>query len=230
MGAINRILFPLIGYLATATVITLTLFLGYLWHSDQMTDDKMFRIIALVQGVDLQKLADEQNKSDEEVPAEEASLDNLAGQQQVLDRNFEVKQLALQRGRNEYDTRLQLLKEQTERYDRLARQHLDRLKQEAELTTLENVTKVVTTLEQVKPATAKKLLLQWIDEDRMDDVITLLGRMSENKKGKILNSFSTDEELAKLHEILNLMIDGTVEKEKLSKAINELESVKGSGG
>jgi flagellar motility protein MotE (MotC chaperone) len=230
MGAINRFLLPLIGYLATATVITAALLFFYLWHTEQLTDDKMFRIVALVQGVDLQQLAEEQNKSDEEVPPEEASLDNLAGQQQVLDRNFEVKQLALQRGRNEYDTRLQLLKEQTERYDRLARQHLDRLKQEAELTTQENVTKVVSTLEQVKPATAKKLLLQWIDEDRMSDVITLLGRMSENKKGKILNSFSTDEELAKLHEILNQMIDGTVEKEKLTKAVSELESVKGSGG
>jgi fructose-specific component phosphotransferase system IIB-like protein len=135
----------------------------------------------------------------------------------------------LSRGRQEYDHRLQQLKEQTERYDRLARDHLNQLKQEAELTTQENVTQVVTTLEQVKPATAKKLLLQWIDEERMADVITLLGRMSENKKGKILQTFSTDEELAKLHEILNMMIEGTVEKEMLSKALGELESVKAGG-
>ena len=230
MNAIVRYLFPIIGYVATATLITLALGLAYLLHTDQLNDDRMFRIIALVQGIDLQQLADAHSAVEQAVPPEEASLESMAGQQQVIDRNFEVKLLALQRGRREYDLRLQQLKEQTERYDRLARDHLDRLKSEAELTTQENVAKVVTTLEQVKPATAKKLLLQWIDEERMGDVITLLGRMSENKKGKILNSFSTDEELAKLHEILNLMIEGTVEKQILSQALGELESVKPSGG
>jgi flagellar motility protein MotE (MotC chaperone) len=229
MNAIVRILFPIIGYVATATVITLALGLAYLLHTEQLNDERIFRIVALIQGIDLQQLAEAQTAAEQKVPPEEASLESLAGQQQVLDRNFEVKQLALQRGRQEYDLRLQQLKEQTERYDRLARDHLDRLKQEAELTTQENVARVVTTLEQVKPATAKKLLLQWIEEERMADVITLLGRMSENKKGKILNTFSTDEELAKLHEILHLMIEGTVEKEKLSQALGELESVKTGG-
>jgi hypothetical protein len=229
MNAIIRFLFPLIGFIATATVITAVLGIAYLRHTEQLTDDKMFRIVALVQGIDLHQIADTQKAAVQEVPSEEASLENLTGQEQVLDRNFEVKELALSRGRQEYDHRLQQLKEQTERYDRMARDHLNQLKQEAELTTQENVTKVVTTLEQVKPATAKKLLLQWIDEERMADVITLLGRMAENKKGKILQTFSTDEELAKLHEILNMMIDGTVEKEKLSKALGELESVKAGG-
>jgi len=230
MNAIIRLLFPLIGYLATATVITLGLGLGYLWHTEQLTDDKLFRIIALVQGVDLQQIAEAQRATNEDVPPEEPSLDTLAGQQQVLDRNFEVKQLALQRGRQEYEDRLQQLRVQSDRYDRLARQWQDTLRQEQELKTQENIAKVVTNLEQVKPATAKKLLLQWIDEDRMEDVITLLGRMSENKKGKILNSFSTDEELTKLHEILQMMIDGTAEKDQLTQALGELDAVTEGGG
>jgi hypothetical protein len=49
--------------------------------------------------------------------------------------------------------------------------------------------------------------MRWIEEGRMSDVITLLERMSENKKGKILKSFSTEDELDKLHEIHRLMID-----------------------
>ena len=62
-------------------------------------------------------------------------------------------------------------------------------------------------LEQVKPATAKDLLMRWVNEERMNDVILLLGRMSETKKGKILKSFATPEELDKLHEIHRLLLE-----------------------
>jgi hypothetical protein len=52
-----RFLFALIGYLATATVITLALGVGYLWQTERLSDDKMFRMIALLQGVDLEQIA-----------------------------------------------------------------------------------------------------------------------------------------------------------------------------
>jgi hypothetical protein len=220
-----RFLFALIGYLATATVITLALGVGYLWQTERLSDDKMFRMIALLQGIDLEQIAIAERASDEDVPAEEPSMDAVIGQQQVLDRNFEVKLLSLQRGRQEYDHRLQQLKTQTERFDRLARDWESKLKQQDELTTQENLAKVVSDLEQVKPATAKNLLMQWIEDGRMQDVITLLGRMSDNKKAKILKSFATPDELDKLHEIHRLMIDSTKNKEKLQQAQGELDAL-----
>jgi NADH dehydrogenase/NADH:ubiquinone oxidoreductase subunit G len=224
MGALIRILFPLIGYLATATVITLLLGLGYLWHTDRLTDDKVFRLVALLEGVDLQQIVEAQRKSDDEVPSEEPSMEAVLGQQQLLSRNFEVKLLALQRGRQEYDHRLQQLKERTERYDRLARDYEASLKKQGELATQESLAKVVSDLEQVKPAVAKNLLMRWIEEDRMDKVITILGKMSENKKKKILQSFSTPDELDKLHEIHRLMIEANATKQKIDEAQNALKA------
>lgn len=221
-----RFLFALIGYVATATVITLALGAGYLWQTERIDDDKMFRIVALVQGVDLEQIAKEQAGSKEDVPAEQPSVDDLAGHQQVLDRNYEVKLLALQRGRQEFDFRMQELRTQTQRFDRLARDWEAKLKQQDELTTQENLTKVVTDLEQVKPATAKDLLMRWIEEDRMNDVILLLGRMSETKKSKILKAFMSPEELDKLHEIHRLMIDNNKGKQDLEQAQEELQSLK----
>jgi hypothetical protein len=225
MGRLFGLLFPLVGYLATATVITVVLGLGYLWRTERLTDDKMFRVIALLEGVDLQQIADSQKKTDEEIPAEEPSMDAVVGRQQILDRNYEVKLLELKRGRQEYDNKLQQLKVESERYDQLARTWQDKLTQQEQLTAQENMAKVVSDLEQVKPATSKDLLMRWIAEDRMPDVITLLGKMSENKKGKILNSFTTPEELDKLHQIHRLMIESTASKDQLSKALGELKQV-----
>ena len=80
----------------------------------------------------------------------------------MLDRNFEVKLLALQRGRQEYDYSLQQIKEQIDRYDRMALDWQEKLKQHEELTTQENIAKVVGQLEQVKPAIGKDLLLRYL--------------------------------------------------------------------
>jgi 3-methyladenine DNA glycosylase AlkC len=221
-----RYLFALIGYVATATVITMALGVGYLWHTERLSDEKVFRLIALVQGVDLEQIAADEKRSEEEVPPEEMSIDAVVGQQQVFDRNYEVKLLSLQRGRQEFDHRLHDLATKTERFDRLASDWEEKLKQQDELTSQENLAKVISDLEQIKPATAKDLLMRWISEDRMSDVILLLGRMSETKKGKILKSFSTPEELDKLHEIHLLMIDNGESKEKLEQAQGELDNLK----
>jgi hypothetical protein len=225
MGRLFGLLFPLLGYLATATVITTALGLGYLWHTERLTDDKLFRVIALLEGVDLQQIADSQKKTEEEIPPEEASMDAVVGRQQILDRNYEVKLLELKRGRQEYDNSYESLKVKIDRYDQLARTWQDKLTQQEQQTSQENIAKVVSDLEQVKPATAKDLLMRWISEDRMSDVITLLGKMSENKKGKILNSFTTSEELDKLHQIHRLMIDNAANKDQLSKALGELKQM-----
>ncbi|HEY4235580.1 MAG TPA: hypothetical protein VGM76_19265, partial [Lacipirellulaceae bacterium] len=133
--------------------------------------------------------------------------------------------LELKRGRQEYDNSYENLKVKIDRYDQLARTWQDKLTQQEQQTSQENLAKVVSDLEQVKPATAKDLLMRWIAEDRMSDVITLLGKMSENKKGKILNSFTTSEELDKLHQIHRLMIENVANKDQLSKALGELKQM-----
>jgi hypothetical protein len=216
-------LFALIGYVCTATVITAVLGIFYLWHTDRLNDEKMFRMIALLHDVDLQQIAAKQKKTTEEVPGEEPSLANVSHQQQVLDRNFEVKLLALQRGRQDYDYSLQQLKELIVRYDRMALDWQEKLKQHEERTTQENVAKVVAQLEQVKPAIGKGLLIRYITEEHMDDAILLMSKMSESKLAKILKTFETDEELDMLHEIHQRIKAGGGDTTPLDDALDKLQ-------
>ncbi len=223
-----HILFALIGYVSTATVITIVLGVGYLFYTDRLNDEKTFRMVALMQDVDLQQLSEAQRGSEPEVPPEELSLNEVVQRQQVLDRNYEVKLLSLQRGRQEYEHQLQQLKEQTERYDRLAQDWQNKLRQREELTTQENVGKVVRDLEQVRPAIAKDLLLRWLDEGRMDDVILLMSKMSESKLSKILKTFETAVELDKLHSIHERMINGDSTQPAIDQALGELKALDGA--
>jgi hypothetical protein len=224
MKRIIGLLIAVIGYFCVATVITLALISGYLWHTDQLTEEKMFRLVALMQDVDLRQLAEAQHKTGDDVPPEEPSLSDMLHHQQIQDRNFEVKQLALQRGRQEYDHRLQLLKEQTDRYDRLATEWQSRLRKQEELTTQENLAKVVAQIEQLRADNGKAMLLRWIDEGRMDDAILLMSKMAENKLGRILKTFETEEELNKLHEIHQKIIGSGAANSQLEKALGELNA------
>src|SRR3954454_3397 len=98
MGKIIDLLLGLIAYVCVATVITLALVLGYFWHNDQLNGEKVFRIVALLQDVDVQQAGASQEKKGGGVPPEEPSLNEVLHHQQVQDRNFEVKLLALTRG------------------------------------------------------------------------------------------------------------------------------------
>src|SRR6478609_547824 len=228
MSKIIDLLLGLIAYVCVATVITLALVVGYFWKTDQINGDKMFRIVALLQDVDLQQVAaSQQKKAGAEVPPEEPSLNEVLHRQQVQDRNYEVKLLALTRGKQDYDISLKNLNEQITRYDRMVQDTQGRLKQQQELTTQQNVAKVVAQLEQVKPDVAKDSLMKFIEEDRMDDAILLMNRMSESKLKSILKTFQTPQELSKLHDIHKRIISGGPDAANLKKAINELNSLDG---
>jgi hypothetical protein len=224
MGKIINLLFAMIAYFCVASVITLALILGYMWHTDRLNDDKVYRIFALLHDVDLQQIAQSQEKHSDEVPPEEPSSDEVLHHQQVQDRNFEVKLLALQRGKQDYDHRYQQLKKEIERYDRIAQEWQSKLKQENELTNQENVATVVSQLEQVPPQVGKEELLRWINKGRMDDAILLMSKMSETKLGKILKTFETDMELDTLHEIHERILGGGSQTEQLQKALDELKA------
>ncbi len=225
MSKFIDIVLGLIAYVCVATVITLALVIGYLWHTDQLNGEKVFRIVAMLQDIDLQQLAAEPQKKGDEVPPVEPSLNEVMHHQQVQDRNFEVKLLALKRGKQEYDASLHDLNEKIDRYDRLVQDIQSRLHQQQELTTQQNVGKVVSQLEQVTPEVAKDSLMKWIDEDRMDDAILLMSRMSENKLAKILKTFQTEKELSKLHEIHRRIMSGGAETSKIEKALGELNAI-----
>jgi hypothetical protein len=224
MGKIIKLLLALLAYFCVATVITIALILGYMWHTDRLNDEKVFRIFALLHDVDLQQIAQSHKQRGDEVPPEEPSVNEVLHHQQVQDRNFEIKLLALQRGKQDYDHSYQELKKEIDRYDRLAQDWQNKLKQQEEVTNQENVAKVVSQLEQVRPEVGKAELLRWIDEGRMDDAIVLMSKMSETKLGKILKTFETDTELDKLHEIHERIIGGSRETEQLEKALGELNA------
>ncbi len=220
-----RILLALIGYFCTATIIAASVGLGYLWQSGRIDDDKAFRIVALIHDVDLEKIAEER-KAKPQVPPGEASLEELSRGRELLARDYEVKQEALRRGRQEFDHRLQKLTEATRRFEQTAQRVRVELEKQGEVSTQQAVDDVVSHLESVTPDVAKELLLKVLNEkDGMRDVILLLDSMSPSKLKKVLQTFQSEEDLENLHAIHKLLLSGGPAADVLRQALGEINSL-----
>lgn len=221
-----RLLTALIGYVSTATVLSAAMGLGYLWQTQRLDDEKVFRIMAIVHDVDIQGLKSEKAQEESGIPEEEPSLDDVGRYRSVIARNYEVQQDALKKGRQLYDQSYNAIKEEMRRLNETIQEIESKIEQEGELSSKEAITKVVRDLQLLAPEEAKDLLLLTLDQpDGMNDVILLMNAMATGKLKNILKKFKSDEELAQLHEIHKTMLSGGAQQEMMNEALEHLKNL-----
>jgi hypothetical protein len=218
-----KYVFATIGYLSTATVIALGLGLGYLWQTRQLTNEKMFEMVALMHDVNLKEISEAEEFQRRQVPDEEQSLDEYERLREIKLRNYEVKINALKQGRKEFDASFRNLTEATNRFDNLARELEARLEQQGQLAMEKSLRSVVNRLESIKPALAKDHLMMYLKEaDGERTVILLLRAMSENKRTKVLQQFKTPEEVEAHHRINQLEMQGFPDKPEIDQLMERV--------
>lgn len=222
-----RMLFALIGYLATATVLSLALGFVYLWNSGRLDDEKTFQIVALLHDVDLDAVGADSDPIDEQpTPPEELSLEQSRVHHQITMRDYEVKEALLSRNRAEFKHWFDEFRDMRDKLDRLAQKLQEQISEEGDALLAEAIEEVVQQLESIDPAIAKNQLRRTLKESGgMQTVISLMNAMEPEKLKKILKSFATDEELADLHEIHREMLRGGGQKELFDSYRDELKTL-----
>jgi len=226
MNAIIRILLPLVGYLCVATVITALLGYGYLRSNGKLDDEQLFRIVALLHGIDLEKFAQQDQTNQDNIPPEETSYAQRQMQRDIMMRQFEAKQEDLRRNLDGFNYQLRQVNDATIRYEAV-RQDVKNFLQEQKTRILkEGPASVRAQLEKLDPKKqAKPLILDMVEEGRMDDVILLLGGMKTRNREAILKTFISEKELDTLHEIQSRMMSGEPAKPKIDEAIETLNQL-----
>lgn len=229
-----RFLMAMIGYAAVATVLSALLGVGYLWQTERLTDERLFRIVALLHGVDLtESIEDEQPI--ETVPEEELSMIEKERLIEIKTRNHEAHLFSLQRGRNEFEHALSQLVSERDRFDQLAREMEQRLKQESAESANEGVQNVVRDLTLAKPDKAKELLLLMLNrggsdpeekQRALDDVIRLINSMPRDTWEAIQNKFEGQAELNQLHLIEVEQLEGGAKKRVFDEALEAIQNSK----
>ena len=224
MAAMIRILFPLIGYLCVATVITLVAGYGYLRQTQVLDDQRMFRIVSMLHGIDLDEVAEEYENSNEEVPPEEPSFDQQQQQLQVASLHLQAKQDEVEKEIDEFDSRFKRLGIRMGRFNKLHDEVETFLKQRREDALESGIMAVRSQTKKLDPKKqAKPLLIKRIKAGEMDDVILILNGMSPKDRDAILRTFTSEEELNMLYDLHQQMLAGDPEKSFIDGKLDELQ-------
>lgn len=227
MSMMIRLLFPLIGYLCVATVLSAGLGYGYLRRSGALNDETMFRVVALLHGIDLEELEKAGSEDGEAAPAEEASFDEQQQLAQAATIQSDAKRKQLADSLADFEFQLRLLDEKTGKYATFRESVEEYLKQQQDLVMKEQMQKVRAQLEAVDPtAQAKPILVKMIEDKRTDEVILLLGSMKARSQRDILNTFVTPTDLEMLYLIQRKMLAGEPALPYINERLEELEQLK----
>ena len=227
MGLLIRMLFPLIGYACVATVISGAIAYGYLVKSGKLDDEKLFRITAILQDVDLEEIEQGSHAEEPGTPPEEPSYEQQRRQYQTISLQFDVKEKQLADSLVDFDYQLKRLSGATEQYSRLRAEVEEYLVQQGNLVLSVEMQKVRKQLESLIPKKqAKPILIKYITDDRIDDVIMLLGSMKPRDQEAILRTFDAPEDLEMLYRIQRKMLAGEPAKPFIDSQLQALEQLK----
>ncbi len=228
MGLIVRILFPIIAYICVATVITLGAGYGYLRQSGALDDQRMFRIVSLLHGIDLDQVAEDYESSHTSVPPEELSYDQRQEQVQIASLHIHAKQDELEKEISEFNNRFRELGTRMDRFNKIQNE-VEHFFDQRRNVALESG--IVAVRNQIKNLVAKKqakpILIKMLKEKRTDQVILLLNGMSLRNRTDILKTFTSEEEVEMLYHLQKQMLAGDPEKSFLDEKLKEFERGQG---
>ena len=209
MTKILKLLSGAIVYFCVATVLAQGAGATYVYVRVGLNKDKLYRLLAVLENVDLDALRAKHEAAKQPAHSEQVSPDDVIRARLLKDLQLDLRETAIDKALGDLRVIEGKLKVERERYDELKKgfdDHLVELKRGASDSSLQEVQR---TLEAIQPKQAKEQILQMLDEENeeaaqraMTDVVTMLKAMPLDKRKKILAEFKTAADAEKLHEIL----------------------------
>ena len=212
MASLFGKLTALFAYFCVATLIAQASALAYLRTTGRLDDTRIARAIDALRGVEPPSQVEE-DQPDKEDPslAEQPSLDQRDAGQDLAARNLELREQAVKSGLDRVMFEKSSLADEKERYEKIKRtfeEQLAALREGALSTGRESVRLI---WENIKPKQAKEQILKMLEDNELNEVVTILTAMPISRRAKIVGEFKTAEEADKLDEILHQILEGVPE-------------------
>ncbi|PQO47142.1 hypothetical protein [Blastopirellula marina] len=214
------------AYLCVATVLAAGVGAAILIATNRVDSAKAYSILAIVYGIDEDKIREQmdeesQPEKDNEEPDMQAVIDARARRHLALD--FRIQ--ALDTGIENIRGMQANLAEERRRYDQLKTSFDDRLKQLEEGVRDDAIVELQRTMEAIDARQAKEQMMIMLerDDNSMQDVVTILKGMPNDKRKKIIAEFRSEEEKQKLADILNQIRLGVPEATLIKDARDQLD-------
>jgi hypothetical protein len=220
-----RALGAIIAYFCIATVLAAVIGVSYAWHTGRLDERKLAAMAAVLEGIEPRTPAPDAQKA-----ASAPAITSVADRQASRDGQFrllELREQALENRLKQVRFEKQKLDDEKQRFE-LDKLGFERRLGADKLTALQAGSENARLLlESVKPKQSKELIMQMLEADEIEAVVTLFSAMPIAKRAKIAAEFKTEDETKKLDEILRRIRQGQPEVGLIDE---ELKRLKQSGG
>jgi hypothetical protein len=226
----NRILSwtgSLLVAFSIGTTISLVVVAGMLWWKGALADERLIAMIAALQGI--KPLPPGAAEAADPAAAEQPSLDQIMRARLRTSLDLDLRESAIDKSLGDLRTVETLIKTERERLDLWKLDFDQRLAKLETAATDAALLEVQRALEVMSPKQAKDQILKMLDEpgaagdDPMQDVVTVIKSMADDKRKKLLGEFKTPEEADKLAEILHEIRLGLPDSDIIRDTRNQLQ-------
>ena len=224
MGRLLGKLLALFAYFCVATVIAAAAGVVQLRVTGRLDDNRIDRIVAALQG---NETKDEKIAAAAPVDAprdpEQPSYEERERTRDIHARNLELREQALKSGLERVRFEKDQVTEDRDRYKRLQAAFEEQLNSERNKALSQGSENVRQIWENIKPKQAKEQILQMIEKQEINDVVSILSAMPIGKRAEIVAEFKTSDETAKLDEIMRLIRLGVPEVNLIDKTRSQIK-------
>ena len=223
MGALLGKLMTLGAYASVATVVAALAGLLFLRTTGRLSNDRIDRMLAVAQGIDTKESKSEPPVRETVDDVEQPSYEDHEQARELHSRNLEMREQALKSGLDRVRFEQSKVAREKEVYDALEsafETQLESLRSKALSSGRENVRMI---WENIKPKQAKEQILKMLDNEEMNEVVTILSGMPIGKRAKIISEFKTADETQRLDEVLRLIRSGVPEVNLIDKTRSQVK-------
>ena len=188
----------------------------------QLDRDRLAQMLAVASGIDLSRPAKRPRRNPSSRPPSSRPTTRCSKPAPRRCGTWSSAKQALQ----DDLTQLRLAQEKTADEQRRYKQSKESfdaaLRRSAKGPTANGTEEVRRILEAIKPKQAKDLLVQMLDEKKLDEVVVLLSAMPDAKRAKIIGEFKTAEDKQRIGEVLDRIGEGAPTAEIADETIKQL--------
>jgi len=200
-----------------ATVITQMILLGYYLVKGTLGGDSVTQMIALLNGIDISgdRLRQILREGDDR---EQPDFEEILEARKMKSLEMDMRLRSQQKFRDDLTKMLAELTEKRERFDQRLAAFDRKLADLQKGARDEGLREVQKTIQMLEPEQAKTQLLIIYDDERIDEVVSIVQAMAPDKRKDILAEFDAPADAIKLAEILRRISEGQSTKALIDEA------------
>jgi hypothetical protein len=229
---------PIVGFYCAcvATVLAEAALLGVLWAKGGLTSDKAIQVMAVWQDVDLQAMRKKVEEAHRPVEVEQVSYEEVVNQRKVLSLDLDLREIALDKGLIDVRQLRSMLDSESEKYEKLKKTFDERVENLRSGETDESLQELQRQLETMSPRAGKEQFMMILEDPQFEPetalriVVGLFKNMPLEKRKKLVAEFKTENEVARLHDVLTQIRLGVPDIELIRKMQKQLEQFDPTAG